>query len=278
MGSLARRTRAIARLPLLSPRHEERRDHASANCRARLKSRRGQQFAYAANKVVPEVAAYGGIVLNRSVGGINPLAVEHFAMVTGNYARIVWMPTQDAENEVRRLTVKHPSVPVSKDGALLPEVIEVLKIIRKYNLTLATGHSSAEEGLMLVREARKLGIDRIIVTHAMPAPVNMTIGQMQEAASMGAQIEFVYNLIYPDPGLEKKAAGRKRLNFADYVRAIRAVGPEHCFLSSDVGQPQRPIQSEAWKEYLGYLMKAGLIVPEIDMMAKRNPARLIGLE
>jgi hypothetical protein len=217
-------------------------------------------------------------VLNRSVGGINPLAVEHFAMVTGNYARIVWMPTQDAENEVRRLTVKHPSVPVSKDGALLPEVIEVLKIIRKYNLTLATGHSSAEEGLMLVREARKLGIDRIIVTHAMPAPVNMTIGQMQEAASMGAQIEFVYNLIYPDPGLEKKAAGRKRLNFADYVRAIRAVGPEHCFLSSDVGQPQRPIQSEAWKEYLGYLMKAGLIVPEIDMMAKRNPARLIGLE
>jgi len=236
------------------------------------------QLAWAVNKVVPEVGAYGGIVLNRSVGGINPLAVEHFAMVTGNYARIVWMPTQDAENEVHRLTVKHPFVPVSKDGVLLPEVIEVLKVIKKYNLTLATGHSSAEEDLMLVREARKLGIDRVIVTHAMPGPINMSIEQMKEAGSMGAQIEFVYNLIYPDPELEKKAAGRKRLTFVDYVRAIHAIGAEHCFLSSDVGQPQRPIQSEAWKEYLTYLMKAGLTAPEIDTMAKRNPARLIGLE
>ena len=77
---------------------------------------------------------------------------------------------------------------------------------------------------------------------------------------------------------QKKAAGRPMLSFPDYVRAIRAVGPEHCFLASDVGQPQRPIQSEAWKEYLTYMMKAGLTVPEIDMMAKRNPARLIGLE
>ena len=236
------------------------------------------QLAWAANQMVPEVGAYGGIVLNRSVGGINPIAVEHFAMVTGNYARIVWMPTQDAENEVKRLPVKHPFVSVSKDGKLLPEVIEVMKVIKKYNLTLATGHSSSEEDLMLVREARRQGIDRIIITHAMPAPINMTIEQMKEAASMGAQLEFVYNLIYPDPERQKKAKGRPMLGFADYVRAIRAVGPEHCFLSSDVGQPNRPIQSEAWKEYIGYLMKAGLTAPEIDMMAKRNPARLIGLE
>ena len=236
------------------------------------------QLAYAMNKMIPEVGAYGGITLNRSVGGINPIAVEHFAMVTGNYARIVWMPTQDSENEMRRRTEKHPFVSVSKDGALLPEVIEVLKVIKKYNLTLATGHSTAEEDLLLIREARKLGIDRIIVTHAMPPPINMTIEQMKQAAAMGAQIEFVYNLIYPDPELAKKAAGRKRLGFEDYARAIHAVGAEHCFLSSDVGQPNRPFQSEAWKEYLTGLMKVGITVPEINLMAKRNPARLIGLE
>ena len=59
---------------------------------------------------------------------------------------------------------------------------------------------------------------------------------------------------------------------------LHAVGAEHCFLSSDVGQPNRPFQSEAWKEYLTGLMKAGVTVPEINIMAKRNPARLIGLE
>jgi len=236
------------------------------------------QLAYALNRAIPEVKAYGGIVLNRSMGGINPVAVEHFGMVTGNYARIVWMPTQDAENEMRRRPGQHDFVSVSKDGALLPEVIEVLKLIKKYNLTLATGHSTAQEDLLLTREARKLGIDRIVITHAMPAPINMTIDQMKQAAAMGAQIEFVYNLIYPDPELDRKSGGRKRLNFDDYARAIHAVGPEHCFLSSDVGQPNRPFQSEAWKEYLTGLMKAGVTVPEINIMAKRNPARLIGLD
>jgi len=236
------------------------------------------QLAYAMNKAIPGVKAFGGITLNRSVGGINPIAVEHFGMVTGNYARIVWMPTQDAENEMKRRTDKHPFVSVSKDAALLPEVIETLKVIKKYNLTLATGHSSAEEDLMLIREARKLGIDRIIVTHAMPPPINMSIEQMKEAAAMGAQIEFVYNLIYPDPELDRKSGGRKRLGFEDYARAIHAVGAEHCFLSSDVGQPNRPFQSEAWKEYLGSLMKVGVTWKEIEVMAKRNPARLVGLE
>jgi hypothetical protein len=236
------------------------------------------QLAYAMNKMIPEVKAYGGIVLNRSVGGINPAAVENFAMVTGNYARIVWLPTQDSENEARRRPGKKDFVSVTRDGVVLPEVIEVLKLIKKYNLTFATGHSTAQEDLLLIREARKLGIDRIIVTHAMPEPINMTIDQMKQAAAMGAQIEFVYNLIYPDPEAARKNPNHKRLNFADYARAIHAVGPEHCFLSSDVGQPNRPFQSEAWKEYLTGLMKAGITVPEIDIMAKRNPARLIGLD
>ena len=99
------------------------------------------QLAYALNKTIPEVKAYGGIVLNRSVGGINPVAVEHFARVTGNYARIVWLPTQDSENEARHRPGKKDFVSVTKDGVVLPEVIEVLKVIKKYNLTFATGHS-----------------------------------------------------------------------------------------------------------------------------------------
>ena len=235
------------------------------------------QLAYAVNRAVPGVGAYGAIVLNRSMG-MNPEAVEQFAKVTGGYARIVWMPTADAENTVSHSPEKRPFVAVSKNGALLPEVIEVLKVIKKYNLTLATGHLTPQEDLTLIAAASKLGIDRIIVTHPMPPPVNMSVEQMKEAAGMGASIEFVYNLIYPDPEFARKSGGRKRLGFDDYARAIHAIGAEHCILSSDVGQPMRPVHTEAWKEYLTGLMKAGVTVPEIDRMAKRNPARLIGLE
>ena len=68
------------------------------------------QLAYAVNKAVPGAAAYGAIVLNLSVGGVNPAAVEHFAKVSGGLARIVWMPTADSENVIRPQTRKLPAL------------------------------------------------------------------------------------------------------------------------------------------------------------------------
>jgi len=75
----------------------------------------------------------------------------------------------------------------SRNGQLLPEVQEVIRAIAKLNLVLATGHSSAEGCLMVIREARRRGVRNIVVTHAMAAPVRMTTAQMQEAAREGMQ-------------------------------------------------------------------------------------------
>jgi len=60
----------------------------------------------------------------------------------------------------------------------------------------------------------------------------------------------------------------------DFVKAIRAVGAEHCILSSDLGQPVNPVHTEGWKIFLEMLRKAGITGGEIDLMARRNPARL----
>ena len=62
------------------------------------------------------------------------------------------MPTFDAENNVRFDHKNIPFVSVARNGSLLPETMEVLGIIVKENLVLATGHSSAEEDLLLVSE------------------------------------------------------------------------------------------------------------------------------
>src|SRR5258706_7242248 len=152
-------------------------------------------LAFLVRKAVPGIELFGGIALNRTVGGVNPAAVERMTLVKGGYGRVVWMPTFDAENQVRYSKENRPFVAVSKNGELLPEVKQVIALTAKHNLTLETGHSSAEEGLMLIREARKQGVQHIVVTHAMLAPVRMTIPQMREAASMGAFIEFVYNAV-----------------------------------------------------------------------------------
>jgi hypothetical protein len=227
-----------------------------------------ESIAFLARKVVPGIELFGGIALNQTVGGINPAAVERMTRVKGGWGRVVWMPTFDAENQVRYSKESRPFVRVSKDGKLLPEVLEVLALIGKNKLTLATGHSSPAEDLMLIREARRAGITSIVVTHGMLPPVAMTVAQMREAAGLGAYIEFVYNALI---------GATKAFELPEYAAAIRAVGPEHCILSSDLGQAGNPLHPDGLEAFFAALRSQGFTVSEIERMAKTNPARLLGL-
>jgi hypothetical protein len=226
-------------------------------------------LAYIVRKEVPGIEVFGGISLDLTVGGVNPAAVEHMTHVKGGWGRLVWMPTFDAENQVRFDKANRPYVSVSKNGQLLPEVNQVLALIAKHKLTMATGHSSADECLLLIRAAKDLGVTSMVVTHAMEPPIQMTIPQMKQAAAMGAYIEFVYNALI---------APKKVLAMSDYVPAIRAIGPEHCILSSDLGQAGNPLHPDGLEAFFRGLRAQGFTVAEIDRMAKTNPAKLLGLE
>jgi hypothetical protein len=225
-------------------------------------------LAWLVRKEVPGIEIFGGIDLNLTVGGVNPAAVERMAMMKGGWGRVVWMPTFDAENQVRFSKQDRAFVSVSKDGQLLPAVQQVIALAARHQLTLATGHSSAEEGLLLVREARRQGVQHIVVTHALIAPVRMTIPQMQEAAREGAYLEFVYNgLIGPN----------REYEIGDYAKAIRAVGIQSSILSSDLGQPANPLHPDGLVAFFAALRKEGFTPAEIDQMSKTNPARALGM-
>jgi len=225
-------------------------------------------LAYIVGKQVPGIEVFGGVDLNLTVGGINPAAVEYMAATTGSRGRLVWMSTFDAENQVRVSKENRPFVSVSKDGQLLQATKDVIASIAKHGLVLATGHVSAEEGLMLVREAKRQGVQHIVITHAMNDPIRMTVPQMQEAARLGALIEFVGGNI-------GDADGKARMDrFAD---AIRKVGPEFCLLSSDLGQKGNPLPADGFAAFIGAMKAHGFSDQDIDRMARRNPAQLLGL-
>ncbi len=225
-------------------------------------------LAYIVGKQVPGIEVFGGVDLNLTVGGINPAAVEYMAATTGSRGRLVWMSTFDAENQVRFSKENRPFVSVSKDGQLLQVTKDVIASIAKHGLVLATGHVSAEEGLMLVREAKRQGVQHIVITHAMNDPIRMTVPQMQEAARLGALIEFVGGNI-------GDADGKARMDrFAD---AIRKVGPEFCLLSSDLGQKGNPLPADGFAAFIGAMKAHGFSDQDIDRMARRNPAQLLGL-
>lgn len=226
-------------------------------------------LAYVVREVVPGIEVFGGIDLNLTVGGMNPSAVEHMAAITGGYGRFVWMSTYDSEAQVKYNHDNRPFVAVARDGKLLPETRQVIDVIAKHNLVMATGHNSAEVGLLLVRESQAAGVKHMVVTHAMVEPIHMSPEQMKEAAAMGAYIEFTYN------GLIGKS---KEFDFADYAKAIRFVGVDHCILSSDMGQPGNPLHPDALVAFFKGMREQGFTPAEIDQMSKSNPARLLGLE
>ena len=225
-------------------------------------------LAYLVRKVVPGIEVFGGIALNLTVGGINAAAVEHMAAVSGGWGRIVWMPTFDAENQVRTSKENRAFVPVTRDGELLPAVKDVIAVIAKRDLVLATGHSAPREVLQILREAKRQGVQRLVVTHAMNTPVSMSVAEMQEAAGLGAFIEFV-------GGSLTAADAEARLN--RYADAIRQIGPEFCILSSDLGQQGNALPPDGFGDFLVSLRRRGFTPQDVDRMAKQNPARLLGL-
>ncbi|MES1254603.1 MAG: DUF6282 family protein, partial [Acidobacteriota bacterium] len=142
-------------------------------------------------------------------------------------------------------------------------------VIAKHGLAMATGHTSAVEALMLIREARAQGVTHIVVTHAinMPAP-GMSIAQMKEAASLGAFLEFT-------GGLSTSPADQAKLD--RFAAAIRQVGPQFCILSSDLGQKGSILPADGFAATLVELKKRGFSEDELAAMSRRNPAQLLGL-
>src|SRR4030095_12450786 len=98
-------------------------------------------IAYLVRKEVPGIEVFGGIDLSRTVGGINPAAVEQMTRITGGFGKVVWMPTLDAENVVRASGSNAPFVRISLNQELLPEVKEVMSVIARRGLVSATAQS-----------------------------------------------------------------------------------------------------------------------------------------
>ena len=66
---------------------------------------------------------------------------------------------------------------MSRNGRLLPETLEVLKVAAKHNLGLSTGHVSPAEVLMVIRAARAAGVKRVYVQHPNHGGLAMSMTQ-----------------------------------------------------------------------------------------------------
>ena len=208
---------------------------------------------------------FGGIALNRAVGGINPEAVRQSVAFDRGRGKVVWLPTFDAEFYVKRAGTGATYVSVMKNGNPVAELVEVFQIVAENNLILAMGHSAPEEVLVLIPFAKKQGVRQILVTHVFGQ--DATNLQMQQMADAGAMMELDWLAAYTNPELLK-----------DYVEVIQSIGAEHFIISSDFGQAGNPDHATGMRQFIKALIEAGINQTQIQMMARNNPATLLGLD
>ena len=223
--------------------------------------------AYTAGQAVPGVTLLGGVSLDVEVGGLNPTAVESTAKVGG---RVVWMPTFSARADRQLKGLDGGIYLLDGQGKLVPEMYPILELIKSHDMVLATGHISTKESMVLVSEARSLGISRIVITHGttMSYMTGMTLEDMKTLAEMGAYIEHCAHVMMPLT---------RRMAPSDLVATIMAIGPQNCIFSTDFGQDYHPTPAEGLRMGIATLLQAGMEEVEVGMMVKDNPCRLLGL-
>jgi hypothetical protein len=226
------------------------------------------------NQLVPNIKVVGSICLDYEIGGLNIHALENSAALG---AKVVWMPTFSSANSINMMRAQGLPLKgegfsiIDKAGKLVPEMEPILSLIQKNNMVLATGHISPQEILVLVEEAQRVGIKKIIITHPTDKEFMeevLTIEEMQQLANAGAFIEFTIIGILPnefghDP--------------AQLAQVIKTIGAEHCIVSTDLGQPQNPLPVEGMRLFISTLLHHGITPEEIELMVKKNPAGLLDL-
>ena len=96
---------------------------------------------------------------------------------------------------------------------------------------------------------------------------------------MGAIIEHgYYSSLIGHYSAGPANRGRKQVSMDDFAKAIKEVGAERCFVSTDLGQALNPTPAEGLKDFIDQLSRRGITAEQINWLTRKNPARLLGLE
>ena len=236
------------------------------------------------------IEVYGGVTLNQAVGGLNPFAVDT-AIRLG--AKMVWMPTLSALNHLKKVGSPHlpgmkqtGGVRLDEKGItvfadekrrkVLPEVRTICRLVAQAGFCLSTGHLDAGEVRALIEVAREEGVERIVVQH--PEYISdVPVEEQVEFARMGALIEHLAIFCFTHWGGYPTRKGAPPISVREQVKMVRAVGPEHTVLSSDLGQLHNAPPWEGMRVFIQLMLDHGVTADEIGIMVKRNPAFVLGL-
>jgi hypothetical protein len=239
---------------------------------ARLTNEAISEWVAGREEDLEPVKVFGGIVLNKPVGLVNPDAVR-CALLFG--AKEIWFPTySSAAHIVRKGEMDKKEAINQKDlsyllraDRLIPEAKEIIHLSKEHNAIISVGHAFLEEIWAILEEAKSVD-QRVVVDHPHMGSQNIGIDDQVKLAKAGAFLNHMAaSFIGVWGGLDANV-------LAD---DIRKVGVEHCIMSTDLGQVENSNPVEALRAFIRQMEASGLSKSEIDLMTKTNPAMLLGL-
>jgi predicted TIM-barrel fold metal-dependent hydrolase len=213
------------------------------------------------------VKVFGGVTLNYYQGGLNPEAVQMCADLGG---KVVWLPSHSSAHH-RRVMGESGGIELLDDsGRPVPELYEIFKIIAENDMILDPCHAGTKQRFTVIREAKKIGVKKIMITHPNWNVTKATHEQMVEMGKMGAYIGlFMYGDVpnFNNPNCDPN----------EMFEIIKKVGPEHIVLASDLGTVINMPPWEGMKLFVRILLANGIARNDIEKMCRDNSASLLGL-
>ncbi len=201
--------------------------------------------AYALNHMYPGFHAVGSIVLNSSVGGLNPHAVEAAAKLG---AKVVWMPTQDAA------TIRLLDAPNDLEA--------VLQVANSHGMAVASTHAEFKDTEKLVHLAASVGLERLVVTNP-----SARFGANEAAPllsnAMYVELPFLSYCQSSDAGQRLRAD-------------IDNIGSDRCIVSTDFGQWTNPPPAEGMRMAIAAMLDSGMRERDIARVVRKNPLDCVG--
>jgi predicted metal-dependent phosphotriesterase family hydrolase len=152
-----------------------------------------------------------------------------------------------------------------EQGRPRADALDCLALIKEHGAVIGTGHLAPEESIALLVEAADMGLQNIVLTHPSENVTPVPIELQKQAVEVGALIEHCL-----------LAVSLGNLSWQELAGQIRAVGVDHCFLTSDYGQPDNGPVVAAFASGLEKLRACGFSDEEMRRMIVDNPRKLVG--
>lgn len=226
---------------------------------------------------------FGSLAMGNPIGGVNPSMVE---VALGYNTKVFWMPVMSAAYGRERMEYLKQHYPEYRSGVpyathelkfdppmtitdsagkLLPEVGTVCRLIAEGNAVLATGHISKKETYLLLDEALRQGVKKIVITHAEYFR-DWTMEEMKAFADAGFYVEHIITTVYSG-----------KMTYDRLYELIQNNGCNNTIISTDLGQTGRPLPSEGLKTFIAEMQKRGLSDENIRRITGYNQKHLLGI-